>query len=177
MAFLIKRREQTKPFSAIRQEDAPRKISIDTKRERITSVIAKGAVLEGNLTYAEGVKVDGRVRGTLRFGCEDGLGIVAPGGLVEGNFIGPKGLILGEVQGDVEVEGVLVIGATGTVVGDIRCGRLVVADGAGIEGTMSTIRKTSSTKQIEAESSMASVDDGARATADDGRVVQFRGAM
>lgn len=134
----VARRETT--FSAIRQDNAPRKMSINPSEERLTTLLAANSIIEGNLCFTEGVKVDGRIKGDLTFGTEDGLCIVSHGAVIEGNLRGPKALILGEVQGNIEVDFTLVLAPSAVVVGSVRCGRFVVYDGASVTGSIETIR-------------------------------------
>ncbi len=48
-------------------------------------------------------------------------------------------------EGDIEVQGTLVLAPSAVVVGKIRCGKFVVYDGASISGSIETIQ--SPTKQ------------------------------
>lgn len=149
MTSLTKRENGTPGFSTIRQDSAPQKLKINPHHERITSVLGPSSALEGALRFNEGVKIDGSVKGDVAFGLTDGLCIVSAGALVEGNLRGPRALILGEVQGNVEVQTTLVLAPSAVVVGSVKCGSFVVYDGASVTGSIETIRQARPTVEPE----------------------------
>lgn len=112
------------------------RLRIDVKKERISTVLAFGSTFQGDLSLKEGVKVDGDLRGNLSFGEDDGLGIIARSATVQGNMRGPRALIMGTVEGDIFIHGLLVLSPTAMVIGNVHYDRLVVHDGAQISGTM-----------------------------------------
>lgn len=173
MSLLPRKKQPPQAFSSIRQDNAPRQLTINPSAERVTTVLASSSMLEGNLAFGEGLKVDCRIKGTVSFGQEDGLGIVSKGAMIEGDFIGPRALILGEVQGNVRVSGLVVLGPSAVVVGTLQCGRLVVYDGANILGNIETIRDkaSSSADQIADASRVEPVEHPHQS------VVQLRKAM
>lgn len=113
-----------------------RKVSINVVRERITTVISAGTELVGNITLKEGVKLDGDMRGTLTFGIDDGLGIISRSATLQGDLYGPRALIMGTIEGDVYVHGLLMLSPTALVMGNVYYDRLIVHDGAQISGSM-----------------------------------------
>lgn len=123
-------------LAAIRQEQLPRRISINPQDERITTVIAEKTAMNGNFNFAEGVKIDGRLTGSVMFGIEDGMCIVSKTGLVDGDIHGPRALVLGTVNGDINIDGILVLAQSAVITGNVTYGRLVVYDGAVITGTL-----------------------------------------
>ena len=141
----LAQRNQRTNFSMIRQDNAPKRISINPIDEKVSSVISANSRLEGNLSFADGLKIDGVIAGNVTFGTEDGLCILSKGARFEGSLFGPRAFILGEVEGDIEVQGTLVLAPSAVVVGKIRCGKFVVYDGASISGSIETIQ--SPTKQ------------------------------
>jgi cytoskeletal protein CcmA (bactofilin family) len=145
-------RNQRTNFSMIRQDSAPKKISINPADERITSVVSAKTKIEGNLNFSEGVKIDGVVEGTVNFGSEDGLCILSKGARIEGSLNGPRAFVMGDVEGDINVDGTLVLAPSAVVVGTIRCGKFVVYDGATIAGSIETIKpgeKATATKPAD----------------------------
>ncbi|MCK9988157.1 MAG: hypothetical protein AzoDbin1_04629 [Azoarcus sp.] len=157
MSGLMRREAAQTGFATIRQDTAPRKLKINPSEERVTTVLAATTSLEGTLRFKEGVKIDGRVKGDVIFGTEDGLCIVSAGAVVEGNLRGPKALILGEVQGNVEVDSTLVLAPSAVVVGSVKCGRFVVYDGAAVTGSIETIRPLPPAMQPQLEVGAAPV--------------------
>lgn len=123
-------------FSLINQHNFNGKISINAKEERITSVVAIDAKIRGSVEYSEGVKVDGEIQGSLTFGTVDGLCIISKSGVVEGDIKGPRALIMGTVEGDICIEGLLFLAPSAVVIGSISYGRIMVSDGAQISGQL-----------------------------------------
>jgi len=97
------------------------------------TVVAVGAVVQGEL-HAEGaVRVLGRVQGRVRCG---GLLWVAHGGGVHADVAAHAAVIAGEVVGDVVAVELVELRGGGRVAGDIRAARVVIADGATLRGTV-----------------------------------------
>ena len=123
-------------FSMIQTDNPSQRLSVNPKEERVTSVHAVNSCFVGDLEYQDGVKIDGNVKGTVRFGTDDGLCIISKSANVEGNLIGPRALILGHVTGDVCIDGLLLLAPGSVVDGNVSYGRIIVYDGAEISGTM-----------------------------------------
>ena len=128
--------------NAIAVPQAPRaemSQSIDAKAENIKSVLSKDEVVEGNLRFRFGAKVDGKVVGNVHFGSDDGLLVLNRDGMVIGDIIGPRAIILGEVRGNIKVTGKLIIMASARVYGDIISNSITINDGAKIDGRVCSI--------------------------------------
>lgn len=134
------REKETPNFSSIADQSlASRKVSINVKGERITTVISVGTEMHGDLRLKEGIKLDGDMRGSLTFGVEDGLCVISKSGTLQGNLHGPKALIMGAVEGDVHISGMLMLAPGAMIMGNVYYGRLIVHDGAQISGSMNMI--------------------------------------
>lgn len=136
-------------FSMITQDELPRRISINPMQERITTVIAAHSSMRGELSFKEGVKIDGHVEGSVTFGNDDGMCIISKSATVDGNVIGPRALILGTVQGDLHVSGTLVLAPGSMVSGNVSYGRLVVYEGAQISGSLQMSGARSQSRAID----------------------------
>jgi len=79
-----------------------------------TCIISSGTRLEGNLTSAESIRMDGVLVGDLS--CQR------------------KAVILGQIRGNVVVEGLLHLMEGAVIVGDIQASVLHVEKGAQLEG-------------------------------------------
>lgn len=123
-------------FSMITQENLGRKISINTREERITTVFAATSRMRGDFVLEEGLKIDGSFEGSLKFGTEDGMCIVSKSAVVDGNLAGPRAFILGTVQGDLVIDGVLLLAPSAVVMGNVTYGKLIVCEGAQISGQL-----------------------------------------
>jgi cytoskeletal protein CcmA (bactofilin family) len=116
-------------------EDTPRPGSAADER-RVTAWIGQGVVVEGRITSTQDLRIDGKVEGTIEVG-NHGL-ILGANAAVKANLVGRSILIGGTVIGNVTATDRLDLQATGSVEGDIRTPRLVVADGAIINGQVDT---------------------------------------
>lgn len=124
--------EAPKPAVVSREQAKP--MRIDPKEQRITSLIAAGATMRGNLSLREGIKVDGHHIGDIEFGTEDGMLIINKDAVVEGTIRGPRAIVLGAVKGSMDISGSLVLMPTAKIYGDLVYGSFLVHEGALIDG-------------------------------------------
>lgn len=96
------------------------------------NLIAVGTSLEGTLSAKDDIRVSGTLHGTLKV---EGKAIVAQEGRIEGEVIAADADVAGVVQGDIVVKGRLVLKSTARVEGTIKTTRLIVEEGALIDGT------------------------------------------
>lgn len=94
-------------------------------------VIAQGTKIEGNFQSGENVRLDGAVLG--EFSCDKKL-VVGKEGRIEGSIRARDAMIMGYVNGDVEVSGLLQLDKTALVTGKITAGNLSIEEGARFDG-------------------------------------------
>lgn len=94
---------------------------------RIQTLIGHGCEIRGTIQSTGVVRVDGRLVGTVQHA---GTLIIGPKAKVEANIHAKALAIAGEVKGDLTVEGRLELLSSARVHGSIRCGTLVVHEGA-----------------------------------------------
>ncbi|PYR89588.1 MAG: cell division protein [Acidobacteria bacterium] len=99
---------------------------------RVTAWIGQGVVVEGRITSAQDLRIDGKVDGTIEVGSH-GL-ILGASAAVKANLVARSILISGAVIGNVTATDRVDLQATGSVVGDISAPRLVLVDGAIVKG-------------------------------------------
>jgi cytoskeletal protein CcmA (bactofilin family) len=116
-------------------QDTPRAGSAGDER-RTTAWIGQGVVVEGRITSTQDLRIDGQVEGTIEVG-NHGL-VLGASAEVKANLVARSILISGTVIGNITATDRLDLLATGSVEGDIRSPRLVVADGAIIKGKVDT---------------------------------------
>lgn len=135
---LVKHNPNPRPtFDTLAHESQfSRKLRINVVDEDIRTVISGDAEMAGVLNLRAGVKLDGHMQGDLTFGLDDGLGIISKSATLQGNLRGPRALIMGTVEGDVFIHGLLMLAPSAMVMGNIYYDRLVVHDGAQISGAM-----------------------------------------
>jgi len=98
---------------------------------KVQTLIGEGTEIKGTIHSTGVVRIDGYLEGSIR---HEGDLIVGPKGKIAAT-VQSKGLaVSGEVRGDVTVEGKLELLSGARLYGDIRCGHLVVHDGAMFHG-------------------------------------------
>jgi cytoskeletal protein CcmA (bactofilin family) len=99
----------------------------------VATVIGQGIIIEGEVTSDEAVVVAGTVRGKLTV---DGPLTIEAGGVVEAD-VGATSLSLGgTVTGNVTASDRVDLLAGSRLVGDVRAGRVTIADGAVFKGSV-----------------------------------------
>ena len=99
---------------------------------RVSAWIGQGVVVEGRITSAQDLRIDGKVDGTIAVG-DYGL-IIGASAAIKADLIARSVLISGTVTGNVTASDRVDVHATGSVEGDITTPRLVLADGAMVKG-------------------------------------------
>ena len=106
----------------------------ETDERRVTAWIGQGVVVEGRITSAQDLRIDGKVDGTIEVG-NHGL-IIGASAVVKANLVARSIVISGAVNGNVTASERVDLHATGSVEGDINSPRLIMADGAFIKGNV-----------------------------------------
>ncbi|WP_341744835.1 polymer-forming cytoskeletal protein [Azonexus hydrophilus] len=114
---------------------------VDVKQENIRSVIEEGEIVEGNLKFRFGIKLNGMVKGNIEFGIDDGMLVIYNKAVVVGNIKGPRAFILGEVHGNIYCSGRVVVAPSAKVFGDIYAGGIQLYEGSQIDGRIRSIRE------------------------------------
>lgn len=132
---------------AISDSDA---MARDIKEGRLSGFVGHGTTLTGETEFQAMLRVDGHLIGTVS--SEAGTLIVGTNGIVDANVSVAAALINGVVNGDVVASEKLQLGRTAQVIGNIQAPRLVVEEGAVIEGKCSMVRaRQDSEKTTEKE--------------------------
>ena len=115
-----------------RKTDQP---SIDVSR--LSSLIASGVQIAGDVIVTDGVRIDGQVHGNVIAKPETkGLLVLSEQGRIEGNVRVHDAVVNGTICGDIEVENFIELQAGARVTGAIRYRSLQMTCGARVEGTM-----------------------------------------
>ena len=117
--------------SADRRHRADKRASGLHAPEDITR-IRKGVVIEGEVKGGEDLIIDGKVDGTIRL--RQHVLTVGPTGRVKAELSAKSVVVLGKVSGSIQASERVSIGESGSVEGAISAPRLVVADGAHLQG-------------------------------------------
>jgi cytoskeletal protein CcmA (bactofilin family) len=110
----------------------------DIKEGRLSGFVGHGTTLTGETEFQAMLRVDGHLIGTVS--SESGTLIVGTNGVVDANVSVAAAMINGVVNGDVIAYEKVQLGRTAQVIGNIQSPRLVVEEGAVIEGKCSMMR-------------------------------------
>jgi cytoskeletal protein CcmA (bactofilin family) len=95
------------------------------------SIIASDMTVIGDLETEGVVRVEGRVRGTVRVGSQV---LVAEGAVIEGDLHTQEAVIAGQVSGAIHARERVELQATAMVAGDILTPRISIVEGARVTG-------------------------------------------
>ena len=107
------------------------------------SIIASDMTVIGDLETEGVVRVEGRVRGTVRAGTQV---LVASGAVIEGDLHAQEAVIAGQVSGAIHARERVELQATALVAGDVLTPRISIIEGARITGEV----KMDSNMEVEA---------------------------
>ncbi len=120
---------QARPAGTLRQQGRE-------PAERRTLVVGRGISLQGTVTDAERLVVEGTVEATMIHANELS---VAQGGVFKGEVEVEDAEVAGTVDGTLTARGNLIVRASGRLLGVARCRRLQVEDGGQITGRIEMI--------------------------------------
>lgn len=99
------------------------------------AVIAADTALKGEIRSGRQIEVYGYVEGRIN---ADRL-VIHPGGRVFGTVRVGSAEVHGALQGDIAVKQLIAIGASGSVNGNVRYGKIAMAQGAELSGDMRNV--------------------------------------
>ncbi|WP_257388691.1 bactofilin family protein [Tahibacter caeni] len=101
-----------------------------------TTLIAKGTVIRGDLSFTGAIYLEGRIEGTLRAEGDDACLTLSDQGAIVGEIHAPRVVLNGQVKGDVHASERLELAEAARIEGDIYYKVLEMAAGAQINGKM-----------------------------------------
>ena len=133
----------------------------DIKEGRLSGFVGHGTVLTGETNFQAMLRVDGHLMGTIA--SDSGTLIVGTQGQVDANVSVASAQINGTVNGDIIASERIQLGRTAKVVGNIMTPRLVIEEGAVLEGgcTMLKAREAHEKRETEARSQYATASTSA----------------
>jgi cytoskeletal protein CcmA (bactofilin family) len=128
----------------------------DIKEGRLSGFVGHGTTLTGETEFHAMLRVDGNLIGTVS--SESGTLIIGTNGQVDANIMVAAAMINGTVNGDVVASEKLQLGRTARVMGNIHSPRLIVEEGAILEGSCSML-KARETQEEEAVAAAAQYEE------------------
>jgi len=95
------------------------------------SIIASDMTVIGDLETAGVVRIEGRVKGTVRGGAQV---LVATGAVIEGDLHTQEAVIAGQVSGGIRATDRVELQGSAVVAGDIHTPRIAIVEGAKVTG-------------------------------------------
>jgi cytoskeletal protein CcmA (bactofilin family) len=130
----------------------------DIKEGRLSGFVGHGTTLTGETEFHAMLRVDGHLIGTVS--SESGTLIIGTNGQVDANISVAAAMINGSVNGDVIASEKLQLGRTARVMGNIQSPRLIIEEGAILEGSCSML-KARETQEEEAVAAAAQYEEEA----------------
>ena len=95
------------------------------------SIIASDMTVIGDLETEGVVRIEGRVKGTVRVGSQV---LVASGAVIEGDLHTQEAVIAGQVSGGIQATDRVELQGSAVVTGDIHTPRIAIVEGAKVTG-------------------------------------------
>lgn len=106
-------------------------------QKTIGTLIGAGTVIEGNISYSGGLRIDGSVKGDVRCGNGDAcMVVVSEHGQVEGEIHAAHLVVAGRIIGPLHVGELLELQPKARVSGDVHYRALEMHNGAVVEGRL-----------------------------------------
>lgn len=129
----------------------------DIKEGRLSGFVGHGTTLTGETEFQAMLRVDGHLIGTVT--SDSGTLIIGTNGQVDANIVVAAAMINGTVNGDIIASEKLQLGRTARVMGNIQSPRLIVEEGAILEGSCNMLKaretqeeeKVAATQYVEPE--------------------------
>ena len=109
----------------------------DNATAHIDTLIGRSARVQGDIEFAGGLHVDGRVTGNVRVVSGGTASLsVSEHGVIDGSVEAPQVVLNGTVNGDIVARERVVLGAKARVRGNVSYGVIEMALGAEITGRL-----------------------------------------
>lgn len=107
---------------------------------RLTSLVAEGVEIQGDVFISDGLRVDGSIQGSVcARGGQGGLLVVSEKGSIRGSVKVHDAVINGTIQGDLEVGHFVELQAKARITGNIFYRKLHMECGATVEGRLECV--------------------------------------
>lgn len=108
-----------------------------TNLDKVDTLISNKVVIEGNIIATGTIRLDCQTTGDI-----EGQGfIIGEFGSVKGDVKCDSIIVAGRVEGNIYAEDKVHVKGTGTVVGDVEVGRMIIDEGAVFKGLCKMLLK------------------------------------
>ncbi len=121
------------------------------KQPPIRSLIGEGTVVQGELRFDAGLRIDGEVIGDVVATDPSSLLVISEHARVQGKVMAGHVIINGQVQGPVVATMLLELQLKARIVGDVHYEALEMHQGATIDGVMKHVTAAEAGAGVEAE--------------------------
>lgn len=132
-------------------------------REESRSLVDRHTKVDGAIETPHDLRVEGQVTGTLR--C-DGVLYVASGAEIDADVTATDAIVEGAVSGSITCSGRLEIRSTGTIRATVQTRRLIIHEGALLEGRLDMEAQETEADQNDAPSVSQPQAEGSTSTAE-----------
>ncbi len=111
----------------------------DSKKpqSRIDTLIGVGTVIEGNIRFTGGLRIDGQVHGNVTSaGDQPGMLVISEQAVVEGEVRVHHVMVNGQVKGPIYADQTLELQPKASVTGDVHYQKLEMQMGAVVQGRL-----------------------------------------
>jgi cytoskeletal protein CcmA (bactofilin family) len=106
------------------------------KQPPLKSLIAQGTHVQGDLSFTDGLRIDGEVVGDVRSTVEPSILVVSESGRVQGALHASHVIVNGTVEGPVHAAELLEVQPKARIMGNVHYKALEMHQGAVISGQM-----------------------------------------
>lgn len=140
---------EAQPAVASRAISESDSMARDIKEGRLSGFVGHGTTLTGETEFHAMLRVDGHLIGTVS--SESGTLIIGTNGQVDANVSVAAAMINGTVNGDIYASEKLQLGRTARVLGNIHSPKLIVEEGAILEGSCNMLKA----REVQEEEAVA----------------------
>jgi cytoskeletal protein CcmA (bactofilin family) len=112
-----------------------------------TTTIAKGGKFSGDITGSSDLRVEGEFEGTVAI---SGSAFVAESGQVQASIRAARGMVAGQVDGNVFGDELIELEPTAVVKGDLLAPKILIREGASLQGRVEMASPISNTNGHQA---------------------------
>lgn len=120
------------------------------------TLIGKGTEIEGKVTCATNLRVEGKIKGDVQ--CANDV-TIGESSVLHSNITAKNIVIAGQVNGNLHVQERLTIMPTGQLNGDFTSQSLIIHEGGIFNGSSNMSRQNSSTHKKDADSKSNKADN------------------